>query len=91
MGARKLHHTQTYQNLAFGAYGFRLLTASETSLSGEHFGALQVVADAVITATSNCTGGDASVTSLSLTAGTTIFGDWSDVTVASGTVMGYLR
>jgi len=91
MASRDLKHVQTYQNLAFGGYGFRLLTASETSVSGENFGALQVIEDAVITATSNAEQGDASITSLSLISGTTIFGDFSAVTVASGKVMAYLR
>lgn len=89
--SKNLYNVQTFQNLSFGGYGFRVLTAGETSVAGENFGALQVVADAVISATSNAPGGDASITSLTLDAGTSIYGDFSAVTVTSGTVIGYIK
>jgi len=89
--SKNLYNVQTFQNLSFGGYGLRVLTAGETSVAGESFGALQVIADAVISATSDAAGGDASITSLTLDAGTSIYGDFSAVTVTSGTVIAYIR
>jgi hypothetical protein len=80
------------ENLAsFGQFGIRVLTSNATV--GETFIAIQVITDAVISATltANESGeiGDTSITSLALTAGTVIYGRFVDLQVASGKVIAY--
>ena len=79
---------------AFGQMGLRVLTTNATV--GEKFTAIQVIEDAVIstTLTSYKSGGfesigDISITSLSLTAGTVIYGRFVNLQVASGKVIAY--
>ncbi len=89
------HKSMTYEgneNLAsFGQFGIRVLTSNATV--GETFIAIQVITDAVISATltANESGeiGDTSITSLALTAGTVIYGRFVDLQVASGKVIAY--
>lgn len=89
------HKSMTYEgnnNIAsFGQFGIRVLTTNATV--GETFIAIQVLEDAVIssTLTANEVGeiGDASITSLALTAGTVIYGRFIDLQVASGKVIAY--
>lgn len=76
---------------SFGQFGLRVLTTNATA--GETFVAIQVLEDAVISATLNANEnaeiGDASITSLSLTAGTVIYGRFMNLQVASGKVIAY--
>ena len=77
---------------AFGQFGLRVLTTNATT--GEEFVAIQVLTDAVISATltaNQSTGeiGDTSITSLALTAGTIIYGRFVNLQVASGKVIAY--
>ena len=80
------------ENLAnFGQFGIRVLTTNATA--GETFVAIQVLEDAVISstlvATENGEIGDTSITALSLTAGTVIYGRFVNLEVASGKVIAY--
>jgi hypothetical protein len=77
---------------SLGQFGLRILTTNATV--GETFVAIQVLTDAVISATltaNESTGeiGDTSITSLALTAGTVIYGRFVDLQVASGKVIAY--
>lgn len=79
---------------AFGQFGLRVLTTDATA--GEKFIAIQVLEDAVISSdlTSYKSGefesiGDATITSLELTAGTIIYGRFENLEVASGKVIAY--
>ena len=76
---------------SFGQFGLRVLTTNATA--GETFVAIQVITDAVISADLNANEnaeiGDASITSLSLTAGTVIYGRFVNLQVASGKVIAY--
>jgi len=77
---------------SLGQFGLRILTTNATT--GETFVAIQVLTDAVISATltaNESTGeiGDTSITSLALTAGTVIYGRFVDLQVASGKVIAY--
>lgn len=79
-----------YQRATIGGFGQRLLGV-ETSAAGENFVAFTVLADAVVSWTNvNPIGGDASQTSVTLTAGTTIYGNMTTIIVASGSLMAYL-
>ena len=76
---------------SFGQFGLRVLTTNATA--GETFVAIQVITDAVISTDLNANEsderGDASITSLSLTAGTVIYGRFVNLQVASGKVIAY--
>ena len=76
---------------SFGQNGLRVLTTNATA--GETFVAIQVLEDAVISATLNANEsgeiGDASISSLSLTAGNVIYGRFVNLQVASGKVIAY--
>ena len=74
----------------FGQFGLRVLTGN--AIADERFVAIQVVEDAVISATLTAYNdeiGDASITSLALTAGTVIYGRFTALQVASGKVIAY--
>ena len=79
--------------MAYGDYGLRVLTAAETSVSGEYFHCLHATEASVIDFTSSPDegGGDGSASNLSIPAGFQVFGNLTDVTVDSGTVIAYLR
>lgn len=89
--ANELKYTSIFQELAFGDFGMRILSSGETSIEGEFFGALQVVSDCSISFTNNTTGGDTSITNLALSAGQIIYGNITNVTVASGKLIAYIR
>ena len=79
---------------ALGQLGLRVLTGN--AIAGETFVAIQVLEDAVIscdllpyTTPKGNEIGDTSITSLSLTAGTVIYGRFVDLEVASGKVIAY--
>lgn len=79
---------------SFGQFGMRVLTTN--AIATEEFVAIQVLEDAVITATllpyvtpkGNAIG-DTSITALALTAGTIIYGRFVALEVASGKVIVY--
>lgn len=79
---------------AFGQYGLRVLTTD--AIAGETFVAIQVLEDAVISSDLIAYQipnaeiiGDTSITDLSLTAGTIIYGKFKNLEVASGKVIAY--
>ena len=86
-----LFYSSEFHKLSFGDKGLRVLAASETSTSGENFCAIQAVEGSTISCDIDTDGGDASITSLALVAGSIIYGNFDDVSVASGKVICYLR
>jgi hypothetical protein len=89
--ANELQYTSVFQRVSFGDYGFRILSSGETSVADEAFAAIQVLADCVVSFTNNTEGGDTTITSLSLNAGQVIYGNFEDISVASGKILAYLR
>jgi len=89
--ASNLYYSSDFQKLAFGDKGLRILAASATSTAGENFCAIQAIEASTISCDIDTTGGDTSITSLALSAGTIIYGNFDDVSVASGKVVCYLR
>ena len=77
--------------MSFGDNGLRYLATGDTNVGGESFGAIQVIDSAVISCNIDAVGGDASLTSVSLFAGTIIYGNFDNVSVTSGKVIAYLR
>ncbi len=93
MGIQIDERVNDVQRASLGLYGQRLLTG--TSVVGEHFIAFTVLTDCVISYTNvapwnEVLGGDTSQTSLSITAGTTIYGMMTTLSLASGSVMAYI-
>jgi hypothetical protein len=75
---------------SFGQFGMRVLTTN--AVVGETFVAIQAMEDSVISATLNTYEGrigDTSITSLTLLAGTVIYGRFVNLQVASGKVIAY--
>ena len=87
MGYSNLNATPNYQLQAFGQKGFRVITSSFSPVSGEYYRAITVLADAVVSVTSE-EGDDLS--SVTLLAGSTVYGLFSAVSAASGTVIAYI-
>ena len=63
-----------FQKAAFGHKGLRILGSGESSVGGEKFLAIQVVADAQVDFTSSAGAGDTTITNLVLEAGFIIYG-----------------
>jgi ethanolamine utilization microcompartment shell protein EutS len=89
--ASNLYYSSDFHKLSFGDKGLRIIAASATSTAGENFCAIQAVEASTISCDIDTTGGDASITSLALGAGSIIYGNFDDVSVASGKVICYLR
>ena len=89
--ASDLYYSGEFQKLSFGDKGLRVIAASATSLAGENFCAIQALESSTISCDIDSVGGDASITSLALGAGSIIYGNFDDVSVASGKVVCYLR
>jgi len=86
-----LYYTTDFQKLSFGDNGLRYLAAGNTSVGGESFGAIQVITAATISCDIDAPSGDAAITSLALPGGSIIYGNFDDISVASGSVIAYLR
>ena len=89
--ASNLYNTSDYQKLSFGDKGLRIIAASATSTAGESFCAIPALESSTISCDIDTVGGDTSITSLSIGAGVIIYGNFDDVSVASGKVVCYLR
>lgn len=72
---------------ALGGFGGKLITntAATTPDTGYKFIAIQAITDSVVTAVGNITG----ITSLSIPAGFVFYGEYSSITLASGSVFAY--
>ena len=89
--ASDLYYSGEFQKLSFGDKGLRVIAASATSLAGENFCAIQALESSTISCDIDTIGCDTSITSLALGAGSIIYGNFDDVSVASGKVVCYLR
>tara|TARA_Y100000385_G_scaffold281964_2_gene335631 strand:+ start:242 stop:514 length:273 start_codon:yes stop_codon:yes gene_type:complete len=89
--ASDLYYSSEFQKLSFGDKGLRVIAASATSLTGENFCAIQAIESSVISCDIDTIGGDTSISSLSMSTGVVIYGNFDDVSVASGKVICYLR
>ncbi len=87
MGYNNITNPVNYQLQSFGQNGFRNIASGFSPVSGEFYRAITVLSDAVITVTA--TSGD-NLSSVTLLAGTTIYGLFSAVSVSSGTVIAYI-
>jgi hypothetical protein len=87
VGYNNITNPVNYQLQSFGQNGFRNIASGFSPVSGEFYRAITVLSDAVITVTA--TSGD-NLSSVTLLAGTTIYGLFSAVSVSSGTVIAYI-
>ena len=86
-----LYSSSEFQKLSFGDKGLRVLITGSTSLSGENFCAIQAIDSTVISCNIDIIGGDTSITSLPIGAGTVIYGNFDSLNVVSGNIIAYLR
>jgi hypothetical protein len=71
-----------------GDYGFRILSGTDTSTVGESFRSIQVLNQCVLSTTTSV--GDAIPNTITLKAGTVIFGKFDSITMVSGKIIAYL-
>lgn len=86
-----LYYTGEFQRLSFGDKGLRVLSTGSTSTAGENFCAIQALEGSTISCDIDTTGGDTSLTSLFLSTGQVIYGNFDDVNVSSGKIIAYIR
>lgn len=77
-----------YRGLSFGQMGSRYLIGIDTGTTGEIYKAVTAVAATVVTLTQNK--GDATLTSLPIPAGVTVYGRFTGITMVSGAVLAYI-
>jgi hypothetical protein len=87
MSYSNVSNPANYQLQALGQKGFRKINSSFVTVSGEYYRAFIVVADAVVTATSES--GD-NLSFETLLTGTVIYGLFSSIVVESGAVIAYI-
>lgn len=87
MAFENVNATPNFQRQVLGQKGFRKLRTGNTSISGEFYRAITVLADASITLTP--VSGDA-LTTEAVSAGVTIYGLFSSITIVSGDVLAYI-
>jgi hypothetical protein len=82
----KLEDIVLSSKASMGQYGGKYSgNATITPDTGYVYVALQVITDAVVT----CTGSPTAITAITFTAGTIIYGRFTQVVIASGTVIAY--
>jgi hypothetical protein len=79
--------TPNFQLAAFGQKGFRKITSAFTPVAGEEYRVVYALQDSTITLVS--VNGD-SLTSQTLLAGTAVYGLFTSVACASGSVLAYI-
>tara|TARA_R110000796_G_scaffold180823_1_gene297335 strand:- start:263 stop:535 length:273 start_codon:yes stop_codon:yes gene_type:complete len=89
--ATDLYYSSEFQKISFGDKGLRVLAVGATSVAGENFCAIQAIESSTISCDIDTNGGDTSITSLSIGAGVIIYGNFDDISVASGKIVAYLR
>ena len=87
MSYSNITSTPNFQLAAFGQKGFRKVTSAFTPVSGEEYRVVYALQDSTITVVS--VNGDG-LTSQSLLAGTAVYGLFTSVTCASGSVLAYI-
>lgn len=93
MATKQLYSANHFHRLSFGNFGFRLLDENGTTstIGGEDFCTIHCLKNAVVSLTSNISTGDSSITNLDLKEGHIIYGDFTSISITSGTVICYLH
>ena len=90
MADNDLKSSENYQKATMGQNGFKDLDLSNPSAAGELFAALEAVdGDVTFSATNNVSLGETALSSKVLKDGRFIYGRFSGITVASGTLRAY--
>ena len=87
MAYENVNATPNFQRQVLGQKGLRSIRTGGTGTVGEHYRAITALADASVTVVSES--GD-NLTTVTLSAGITIYGLFSAVSVSSGTVIAYI-
>ena len=87
MGFSNLNNTQNHQLATFGQKGFDYLSGTASTSLATHYNAITVLDDCVLTVTS--TTGD-SMSSVEVPAGVTVYGLFTSVSIAGGSILAYI-
>lgn len=87
MSYSNITSTPNFQLAAFGQKGFRRVTSAFTPVAGEEYRVVYALQDSTITVVS--TSGDG-LTSQIILAGTAVYGLFTSVACASGSVLAYI-
>jgi len=87
MASANIMNPGSFQLASFGQSGFRKITSAFTPVAGEEYRVVYALQDSTITVVS--TSGDG-LTSQTLLAGTAVYGLFTSVTCASGSVLAYI-
>jgi hypothetical protein len=87
VGYSNINNPANYQLASFGQFGFRKISTGQTGTSGEQYRVVYALEDTTFSATS--VNGD-SLSSQAVLAGTAIYGLFTSVSVASGSVLAYI-
>ena len=85
--ANNIQDPQYYQLASFGAFGFRKITSTYTTIAGEDYRVVYALTAATLSVTSGL--GD-DLVAVDVAAGAVIYGVFSAVSVSTGTVIAYL-
>lgn len=77
--------------MAFGGFGQDLINSSFSAVAGTVYGILYVREETVISFKNRLPGGTKTVTAQTCYAGETLYGEFYDIAVASGSVRGYIK
>jgi hypothetical protein len=86
-GYANINNPANYQLASFGQFGFRKISAGQSGTANEQYRVVYALQDSTITVVS--TSGD-SLTSQTLLAGTAVYGLFTSVACASGSVLAYI-
>ena len=87
MSYSNITSTPNFQLAAFGQKGFRKVTSAFTPVAGEEYRVVYALQDSTVTLTS--VNGD-NLTSETILAGTAVYGLFTSVACASGSVLAYI-
>lgn len=80
-----------FESRTFGEGGHRWIEAAGSSPAGEYYDVIYVTVDSTISYTSVAQGGDSTITSKNVFAGTSIYGQTTSVSVTAGQVLAYIK
>lgn len=87
MAYENIQADTNFYRQSFGQKGFRVMTSASTPVANEEYRVIQVLEDAVVTATSLA--GD-SLSAVTLVAGSSVYGLFSAVSCSSGRLLAYI-
>lgn len=89
MGYEKITNPANYHMASFGQFGLRFIQVGQLLPEGEKYRVIQAL-EATTISFSNEAGGDATIVSLAIPAGFTLYGIFNGVSLSAGSVIAYI-